>query len=375
MLATQLVLALLTALVVTVAYQRLDGRIEAGEEIPHQVSKKKHTGPKAPLNILVMGIDDRDCEGCGIDAEGGAGGSDVSILLHVSADRRSAYGVSLPRDAMVARPDCETPDGKVAGADPAMFNTAYAVGGPLCAVQTVESLTGLFIDHYLVLEFGGFVDMVDAVGGVTVCLPKAVDDPKHNIFLDAGTQELDGLDSLKYVRERSQLSVTGDIGRMKRQQAFIASLLNRVLSAGTLAQPTRVYDFLMAVADSIQVDEGLDSLRKLTDLALEFRHTDLAEIRFVTVPFEEYPLDANRLQWAPGADALWKRIAADESLGREFADDSISAADPPDGTPNPGEPGDPGDPSGSPSAGRSPGSAQPDEEARRAQALANGLCA
>ncbi|WP_166140296.1 LCP family protein [Nocardioides ochotonae] len=369
-LATQLVLALITALVVTIAYQRIDGRIEAGEEIPHQVSKKKHTGPKAPLNILVMGIDERDCEGCGIDSEGGAGGSDVSILLHVSADRRSAYGVSLPRDAMVARPDCESPDGTAAGADPALFNTAYAVGGPLCAVQTVESLTGLYIDHYLVLEFGGFVDMVDAVGGVTVCLPKAVNDPEHNIFLDAGTQELDGRDSLNYVRERSQLSVTGDIGRMKRQQAFIASLLNRVLSAGTLAQPTRVYDFLTAVADSIRVDEDLDSLRKLTDMALEFRHTDLGEIRFVTVPFEAYPADANRLQWAPEADRLWKRIAADEPLGRDFSEDSISAADPPDGTP------DAGDPSGSPSpGGKSPGPGQPDEETRRAQALANGLCA
>nr|WP_253945115.1 LCP family protein [Nocardioides sp. zg-DK7169] len=324
-----------------------------------------------------MGIDERDCEGCGIDEEGGGGGSDVSILLHISADRRSAYGVSLPRDAMVARPDCRTAEGRVAGEDPAMFNTAYAVGGPTCAVQTVESLTGLFIDHYLVLEFGGFVDMVDAVGGVTVCLPKAVNDPAHNIFLDAGTQVLDGRDSLNYVRERTQLSVTGDIGRMKRQQAFIASLLNRVLSADTLAQPTRIYDFLSAVADSIQVDEDLDSLRKLADLAMEFRHTDLADIRFVTVPFEAYPPDENRLQWSPEASRLWKRIAADQPLGAEFSDDSITVADPPDGTA--GEPS--GSPSGRPSQGGGTGNGgggaggSDEEDARRAQALANGLCA
>lgn len=376
-LATQLVLALLTATVVTIAYQRLDGRIEAGEEIPHKVRKRAHSGPQAPLNIIVMGTDDRDCEGCRIDTESGGGGSDVAILLHVSADRRTVYGVSLPRDAMVARPACETPDGRVPGEDPAMFNTAYAVGGALCTVQTVEALTGLFIDHYLVLQFGGFVDMVDAVGGVTVCLPKEVDDPEHNIFLEAGTQDLDGRQSLDYVRERSQLSVTGDIGRMRRQQAFIASLLNRALSADMLAQPTRVYDFLAAVADSIEVDENLDSLRKLADLALQFRHTGLEDIRFVTVPFEAYPADANRLQWAPEAERLWRRIAADRPLGPDFADTSISAADPPDGTPS-ATPS--GEPSRSPGAGRPSGNTStPEEDAReeerRAQALADGLCA
>ncbi|WP_122817055.1 LCP family protein [Nocardioides pantholopis] len=370
--ATQLVLALLTGTLVAVAYHRLNGKIGPGAQIEHEVHKSAGAeGKREPLNILLLGSDTRE-NGNAIDDEGG-GGSDLTILLHVSADRSSAYGVSLPRDAMVARPDCEVDGRTVPGEDPVMFNTAYAVGGPLCSVRTVESLTGIYIDHFLALEFGGFVDMVDAVKGVTVCLPQEVDDPEHGIFLDAGTQELDGQDSLSYVRERTVLSATGDIGRMKRQQAFLASLVNKVMSAGTLTRPTRVYDFLAAVTESITVDEDLDSVKALADLAMQFRDTGMSRIRFVTVPFEEYPSDPNRLQWSPAADALWRRIIADRPLGRELGEDSINAGQPPNTGPPTGR-GAGSATSGSPRSPRSPGSPGPTED-ERAEALANGLCA
>jgi len=332
-LASQLVLAIITAGGIFWFYHQLNNNIADGEKIQHASGvKKKHLdgAPKQPINMLIMGSDARDCEGCNIDGLNEIGQrSDTVILLHVSANRKKAYGVSLPRDAIVDRPDCTQEDGEVVpGADAVMFNTAFAVGGPQCAVQTVESLTGVYIDHFLVLNFEGFKDMVDAVDGVEVCIPEDVDDDAHNIHLSAGTQTLTGRDALNYVRERYMLSVTGDIGRMKRQQAFIASMIKKVMSAGILSQPTKVYEFVDAVTSSIQVDSELDTVGKLVDLAMEVKDTGLDEIKFITVPIAEYPLDPNRLIWTEDAKDLWQRIIDDVSLGKHLSATSISAGDP-----------------------------------------------
>ncbi|WP_244932214.1 LCP family protein [Nocardioides sp. W7] len=361
-LVTQLVVAILTAGTVYVVVRQLDDELGPGLAIPHSGDDKPEAdGPKEPLNILVMGSDDRSCAGCGIDGESGGGGSDVTMLLHVSADRQEAYGVSLPRDAIVDRPDCVDHEGEeIPGEDAVLFNTAFAVGGPLCTVQLVETLTGVFVDHFIVLDFRGFKEMVDAVDGVQVCIPKEVRDEKHDIFLDAGTQELTGAQALDYVRERYTLSVTGDIGRMKRQQAFVASMINKLLSANTLSQPTKVRNFLQAVVGSIQVDDELDRVKDLADLAMQFRETGLSDIKFITVPIEDYALDANRLQWTADADRLWQRIIADAPLGRGFSDSSISAAKPPSSQ------------SPTPTAGAT---ASVEQEQERADAQAAGLCA
>ncbi|WP_231271524.1 LCP family protein [Nocardioides sp. cx-169] len=361
---TQLVLALLTGVGVSFAYHQLNGNIEALPAIPDEVErpdKVEVEGPKQPINILVMGDDTRNCDGCRIDREAGAGGSDTTILLHISADRRDAYGVSLPRDALVDRPECLLPDGeKVPGEKMAMFNDAYKLGGPLCTVQMVERLTDIRIDHQVVVDFNGFKDMVDAVKGVEVCIPKDVDDDKHNIHFDAGTQTLTGRQALNYVRERYVLSLTGDIGRMKRQQAFIASMINKVVSGRTLSRPDRVFKFLDAATESLQLDEELANLPALVDLAMDLRSTGLDDIKFVTVPFAEYEPDPNRLVWTEQAEDLWKRIRHDRPLGRAFSGDSLSA-DEPVGTPSG---------SASPGGGSAPGAAEERAEARR-QA---GLC-
>lgn len=328
-LSTQLVLAMLTALGVFLVHKSLNDSIDPGVSVEHEVEKAPVEGPSEPLNILVMGSDTRAGEGNGIDAENADGGqrSDTVILLHVSADRKDAYGVSLPRDAIIDRPDCTVDGEEIPGEDTVMFNTAFAAGGPQCTLTTVERLTGIHIDHFLALDFAGFREMVDAIDGVEVCLPTAVEDYEHNIFLDAGVQTLQGQDALNYVRERTQLSVTGDIGRMKRQQAFIASMVNKVLSAGTLSQPGKVIDFLTAVTSSIQVDDELDTVGELQELAMEFRGTGLDQIKFITVPIAEYEPDPNRLIWTDEADDLWERITADQLLGRDFNAGSINAGD------------------------------------------------
>jgi LCP family protein required for cell wall assembly len=371
-LVTHLVLALLTGVGVAVAYQQLNGNIEALPAIPDDVDrpdKVEVEGPKQPINILVMGTDTRDGAGNQIDGESGGGGSDTTILLHISADRQDAYGVSLPRDALVDRPECVMADGKrIPGERLAFFNDAFTVGGPLCTVQMVEELTDVRIDHQVVVDFNGFKGMVDAVKGVEVCIPKDVDDDEHDIHFDAGTQTLTGRQALNYVRERYVLSVTGDIGRMKRQQAFIASMINKVVSGRTLSRPDRVFNFLDAATSSLQLDKELANLKSLVDLAMDLRSTGLDDIKFVTVPFEEYEPDPNRLVWTDQAEELWKRIRHDRPLGRAFSDGSVSADDPV-GTPS-------GSPSQPPAGGASATPEETEQAEERAEArLQAGLCA
>jgi LCP family protein required for cell wall assembly len=366
---SQIVLAVLTAITVVVGYRSLNGNLRDGERITHQVDKPTYEHGE-PLNILVMGSDSREGEANDLEAEGATDErSDTTILIHVSADRKDAYGVSLPRDAMVDRPDCLVKGETIPGEQDAMFNTAFSVGGAQCTIQTVEQLTGIYVDHFVTVDFNGFKDMVDAVNGVEVCIPKDVDDDQHDIHFEAGTQELTGQEALNYVRERYVLSATGDIGRMTRQQAFIASMVHKVMSADTLSRPDRVYAFLDAATQSIAVDEDLDSIAALSDLARQFRHTGLARIKFITVPFEEYAPDPNRLVWAPEAEDLWERIRADEPLGEDFSEDSLSADDPVGTTPGGSSPGTGGPESDGPSDGPSD---DPSDDQERLDA---GLCA
>lgn len=352
-LVAELAVAVATALVVGLSYRHLDGNLETLPEISHVVEPPEPAAeqPRNPLNVLVMGSDTRAGEGNGIDAEAGdSERSDATILLHLSADRETAYGVSIPRDTMVERPDCEAGGETVAGADTAIWNEAFMVGGPLCTVRQVEHVTGIYVDHTVVVDFNGFKDMVDAVDGVEVCIPRDVVDPAHGITLEAGRRLVSGDEALDYVRERTMLSANADLGRMRRQQAFVASMVSRVLSAGTLASPTRLYGFLDAATASLTLDRELGGLGELVDLAAQFRATDPARIRFVTVPVEAYPADVNRLQLAPEADRLWRLIRDDRPLGA-LGRLAISADDPV-GT---------------------PGSAGDSEAARDREA--NGLCA
>ena len=371
--ATQLVLALVTGVVITLAYRSLDGGFTEGADIQHSVKKKRTIGGD-PLNILVMGSDSRVGSGNDLDGQTDIGRrSDTTILVHVSADRKTVYGVSLPRDALVDRPECTGADGEVVpAAQDEIFNDAFSIGGETCTVATVESLTDIFIDHYVTLDFNGFKDMVDAVHGVTVCIPEDIDDSEHGITFDAGTQELDGQKALDYVRERYS-TPNADIGRMKRQQAFIASMVNKVVSAGTLSRPSRVFNFLKAATASIVTDPGLSSLSRLVDLALQFRKTNLDDISFVTVPIAGAPSDPNRLVWTDDAAGLWKAINDDARLPARYREGVISADAPP-GTPSesPSQSGsDSPTPTPSPSAEDSPSQSP----SSNAQAEANGLCA
>ncbi|MEJ5945480.1 LCP family protein [Pseudokineococcus basanitobsidens] len=284
-------------------------------------------GSTGPLNILVMGSDDRSELREGGNAFGGdigGGGSDTTLLVHLAGDRQSATAVSIPRDSMVQVPACGYgEDDDVSAAERAsddthlaMFNSALAGGGPACAIQTVEINTRVPIDHFAVVDFDGFQDMVDALGGVEVCLPEAVDDPKSHLDLPAGTSRVSGEQALAYVRARYNVPGTegSDIGRIGRQQQFLSSVVQEVTSAGVLLRPDRLVRFLDAATQSLTTDPDLASVPRLTRLAQSVSGMRPDDVSFVTVPFEAYEPDPNRLQWAPEAEALWESIRTDSPL-------------------------------------------------------------
>jgi len=317
------VLLIVVASGVAIAYKKLEGNINTlsidsslGTDRPAQMPVK---GPDKPLNVLVMGSDSR--AGTNIGGET-PGLSDTTLLLHLSAKRDRAYGVSIPRDAMVQRPSCKSKNGKkTLPAALSQFNAAYAVGGPACTIRTVEALSKVRIDHFVVVNFAGFKDMVNAVNGVTVCVPQEVNDDVGHIHLPAGTYKVNGNQALDYVRVRHGLGLpNGDIGRMRRQQAFIAAMVAKVVSKGTLTNPVRLYRFLDAATSSLTTDPEFANLKQLVSVGTSLKDIGLDKVQFITVPNEVYPPDPNRLQIAPAAANLWRRIRMDEALGRYGAD-------------------------------------------------------
>jgi len=300
----------------------------------------------------------RDAPGDHIDNLTGIGKrSDTTILLHLSGDREHAYGVSIPRDSIVDRPACLDDHGKEISppATGVMWNDAFNIGGPGCTVRQFEQLTGVRVDHYVVVDFNGFKSMVDAIGGVEVCLPHAVNDPIGHITLPAGTHKFSGDQALNYVRERHSLGNGSDIGRMKRQQAFIASMAHQAISADTLANPIHLARFIDAATKSLTLDPDIGSISKLVGLAYQFRHIGLDHIQFVTTPWMPDPSDPNRVVWKPEAQQVWDAIKNDDVLSKAMLSGSLNAKHIPGVTRHPKN-----------------GS---QEQAAAADNLANGLCA
>lgn len=361
---TTLVMALGVAMSVVYTYRHLNSNLlETGAE--DYLEERPDEGPQGPLNILVMGSDSRDGEGNNIDGlTNGGARSDTTILLHVSADRKRAYGISIPRDSMINRPECKLRSGdRLSAVDYVQWNEAFAVGGASCTMQQFEQITQVRLQHHVVVDFNGFKDMVDAIDGVKVCLPEAIDDPAHNIRIPAGNQVLRGNAALNYVRVRYRVGNGSDIGRVKRQQAFIASMANKIISADTLARPDRLLRFLNAATKSLRTDKELASVTKLAQLGLQFKETGLKKIQFFTIPWAEDPANANRIVWTPAAREIWRLIARDEPIPGRLKEGVIKADEPT------------GSASDEPSSSPSSPSPTPSDEVAANEAALNGLCA
>jgi LCP family protein required for cell wall assembly len=316
-----------------VAYQKLNGNINhidvsnligPAKERPQKVAED----PKAE-NILVMGSDKRS----GKNAANVAGArSDTTIVLHLAADRKSATLVSIPRDSMVPIPSCTKEDGTVVPAQTiAMFNSAFSEAGPACTIKTVEKLTKIRIDHYIVVDFSGFKNMIDALGGVKVCIPHAVNDPQSHLNLAAGTHTVKGEQALAYVRTRHGLGNGSDLERIDRQQAFISSMVKKVKSTGVLLRPDKLYNFLSAATSSLTTDFG--SLKSMAGLAQDVKGLPTKEVTFLTIPNEPWTQDPNRVQWKKSAGPVWRSLRFDQPLPGKGPAPTATASATPSGPP------------------------------------------
>ena len=321
---TQVVIALVTATVVYAAWQHLDANLQAGDQIHHthdkRVPKQDRQVSTEPLNILVLGTDSRAGAGDAIDGEAGCNCSDTTVLVHVAADRESAYAVSIPRDALV-RPVACTRDHQYRDTGLVEWNQAYSAGGAACTAEQVQEEFHVYVDDYVVVDFAGFKNMVSAIGGVDVCIPFELSDPTYAkaTFEPGRSVHLDGDQALSYVRLRYVLGGT-DIGRIKRQQAFVGALVDQLVSADTFTRPDRLYRFADALTKSITTNPEIAHVKALIDLAEQFKDIDLRHIRFVTLPNRIYDVPTSDVRWGrveilPAAYRLMKVVDRDAPLG------------------------------------------------------------
>ncbi|MCF2131455.1 LCP family protein [Strepomyces sp. STD 3.1] len=301
-------------------YAKLSGNITSDEAAAAELARYEKERPTALVrgaqNVLLIGSDSRSGDGnARYGRDSGTERSDTTILLHLAAGRDSATAVSLPRDLMVNVPGCHGPDGARTAPVFTQFNYAFSAGGSACSIRTVEKLTGIRIDHHVVVDFQGFKEMVDALDGVEVCLRKPVDDEDAKLKLPAGRVTLDGEQALGYVRARKSLGDGSDTDRMDRQQRFLGALVNKVQSNGVLLNPVKLYPVLDAATSALTTDPNLASLRGLYDLVRGLRDIPTERVQFLTVPRQPYAGDANRDQLVqPAAEKLFTRLRTDEPV-------------------------------------------------------------
>ncbi|MFF8959032.1 LCP family protein [Streptomyces sp. NPDC014894] len=302
-------------------YRQLDSNITTDTTAAAELQMYERERPTPVVqdaqNILVLGSDTRSGKGnseYGRD-DGGSQRSDTTILLHIAADRQSATAMSIPRDLMARIPSCRTADGSRTQERFGQFNSAFETGGAACTIRTVEKMTGVRIDHHMIVDFRGFKKMVDAVDGVEVCLKKPIDDPDARLALDAGAQTLDGEQALGYVRARKTLGDGSDTDRMERQQQFLGALVKKVQSNGVLLNWTKLYPLLDAATKSLTTDPGLDSLKDLYDLSRSVQKVPTEKVQFLTTPRQPYAANRNRDELVqPEADELFERLREDRPI-------------------------------------------------------------
>ncbi|WP_442941902.1 LCP family glycopolymer transferase [Nocardia sp. NBC_00416] len=302
-------LAVLLALIIILVYAvvKLDGsltRIDALSDYEDRV------GNTAGTNWLLVGSDsraglsDEQAEGLATGGEVGDPRTDTIILVHVPPSGRTTL-VSLPRDSYVDIP----------GYGQDKLNAAFAFGGAPLLTQTVETATGLRIDHYGEIGFAGFAGVVDALGGIDVCVPQAINDPLAGIDIPAGCQELNGPEALGFVRSRA--TALADIDRMNNQRLFLSALLEKATSPTTLANPFALWPMLSDTAGSLTVDSG-DHIWDLARLAWALRGDTLA----TTVPVGGFADtdSGNVLLWAkPDASRFFEALANGDPIPADLA--------------------------------------------------------
>jgi len=279
--------------------------------------------PKAPVqtdtsatNLLIMGSDSRTGKGNGGYGYVPGQRSDTTLLVHIFEGRKNAIVVSIPRDSYVTMPKCKTPTGGFVGPWTTKFNAAFAVGGPVCTIQTIESLTGIRINNFVVVDFNAFKTVVDSLGGVQVCFTTPVYDPivpgigGSGLNLPAGFSNLNGEDALKFVRARESLGDGSDIGRITRQQEFVSSMIRGVEQKGLLRNPSLLYSTANTVTKSLTTSKDFANVRNLERFGLSLTGLSPKNIKLVATPFEY--ITGGNVGWTAKTKQLWAAIRADK---------------------------------------------------------------
>ncbi|MFF9484147.1 LCP family protein [Streptomyces sp. NPDC014676] len=299
-------------------YLKLDGNIESLDIDRVLGADRPEEARNGSENILILGSDTRS--GGNEELGGGTGDtsarSDTAMIVHVHEGRTRASVVSVPRDTLVDRPECTGTDG---GTHPAaravMFNSAYTMGGAACAVKTVESVTGLRMDHYLEIDFTGFRKLVDELGGVEVTTGEDIEDPDSHLDLKAGTHRLDGEQALGLVRTRHGVGDGSDLGRIRLQQAFLKALVRQAGEVGVLTGPKKLYDLADTATKAVTTDSGLGSVNALMSFASGLKDITPAGLRMITMPVTYDPADANRVLIKKAeAQQVWNALRNDQPI-------------------------------------------------------------
>jgi LCP family protein required for cell wall assembly len=321
-------------------YQHLNSNIDtdarAGGESNARKTKPNAAG-QTPLNILILGSDDRNDPrnlklGGSKENVGQKPRADVQMLLHLSADRKSASMVSIPRDTMVNIPECrDAEEDKTYPETFGMINSTLQRGGPGCTLSTWENLTGVYIDHWIVIDFIGVVEMADAIGGVDVCVKQNVWDRStaaqrggSGLKLEAGTHAIKGEQALQWLRTRHAWG--SDQMRAKAQQMYINSMMRELQEQNVFTDSGELMDLAEAATNALKVSEEIGSVAKLAGLAMEMKEIPVNRITTTTMPNDPWPQDPNRLIPKQGdADKLWAMLQDDvpfDANGGKGAKDS-----------------------------------------------------
>ncbi|MFF1277986.1 LCP family protein [Streptomyces marokkonensis] len=338
-------------------YEHLNDNLVKGERSSGD-SKARRTGANAagqtPLNILLIGSDSRASDanvalGGSRDNRGNPPLGDVQMLIHLAADRESAAVVSVPRDTRVDIPECTDPEsGKTYPAVNDIINTSLSRGGAGCTLATWENLTGVYIDHWMTIDFAGVVRMADAVGGVEVCVNQNVWDRPlpgvpggSGLKLEAGSTEVEGEQALQWLRTRHAWG--SDVLRTRAQRMYMNSMIRTLRDQNVFTDTGRLTDLAEAATESLQVSEEIGSVKKLYDLGMQLRTVPPDRITMTTLPTVEDPQNRNHLLPAgAGAERMWALLRDDvpfdgkggaKDAGKAAARDGATSKDPaaPDG--------------------------------------------
>ncbi|MCX5205211.1 LCP family protein [Streptomyces sp. NBC_00237] len=305
-------------------YFSLDGNLR-------QVDIEAELGTNRPsdvddgsMDILVLGSDSRSGSNGAYGKDVGSARADITMVVHVHAGHEKASVVSIPRDTLVTRPECKGRNDKLRPeATRQVFNTAYEIGGPVCAVKTVERLANIRMDHYLEVDFSGFKQIIDELGGVEITTTRDIKDPKSKLDLPKGTHRLNGEQSLGLVRTRKTVGDSSDLGRIQLQQAFVKALMEQVKDVGVFSNPKKMYNLADAATRTVTTDSGLGSVPSLLSFGNALGGIGSKDMKMITLPIDYDAKDKYRVIPLKDQSAtLWQSLREDKPIPDSVTEDS-----------------------------------------------------